>query len=249
VIALAVVMATQQSAVAIGHSYSSIGALRQPATVMALRSNGGPWLTKLDAGLLATLPTGAGFDLQFGVRASVGSARTRAERVISAVARTDWSFTGPNLGLGIGVEFETDDFNINKMMAGAELTPLAWGAVGLGRFTHHRMEGGVLRPYGLRWRPWIGAAAGERFRGHARLEAALRVPLGGMAIEGAAEGTSWYSDGGFNGINYLDASLSLETGHGWSLTITAEEGRRPPGFGRASRVAVGIGLRLPPPSN
>lgn len=248
-IALAVVLAAQQTTVAIGHSYSSIGALRQPATLMALRSAGGPWLTKLDAGVLATLPTGAGFALEFGVRASVGSARSRAERVMGAVARTDWSFTGPNLGLGLGVELESDASDTHTMTFGAELTPLAWGAVGLGRFTHHRMEGTVLRPYGFRWRPWIGAAAGDGFRGHSRLEAALRVPLGSVAIEGAAEGTAWYTDGGFNGVNYLDASLSIETGNGWSLTVTAEEGRRPPGFGRASRQAIGIGLRLPPPAN
>lgn len=182
------------------------------------------------------------------------------------MARTNWSFPGPGIGLGLGLEFETDgNFDLNKLIAGAEVTPLGWGAAGLGRFTHHRMVDGRMQPLGLRWRPWIGAGFGQGsasgfyaptmpenrsnfFRAHARVEAALRLPLGRVMVEGAVEGTSWYlggMNGGINGTNYLEASLSAEIGSGWSLTLTAEEGRRPPQFEKTARAAVGLGFRLP----
>jgi len=228
----------------IGHSYSSPAALRLPATLVAVRAaSGGAWLSKLDAGVLARLPTGAGFGLELGVRASGGSVRSRTERVYSAMARTDWSFSGPGIGMALGAEYEADGgFDVKKLSAGAELTPLGWGAAGLGRFTH--------RTHGFRWRPWIGGAvvADDVFRGHARVEAVLRVPVGALAIEGSAEATAWYRDG-FNGTNYATAALSAELGgSGVSLTLSADEGRRPPLYLKTSKASVGLGLRLPSPS-
>lgn len=234
-------MASAQTRWHIGHSYSSIGALRQPATMTGIKSNGGPWLSKIDAGVLVRLPTGGGPALELGLRASTGSSRTRAERVYGAIARTDWSFPGQGIGLALGAEFEADGgFDVRRASAGAEITPLGWGPAGLGRFT-----GGNAT--GIRWRPWLGAAAVSRdgFRGHARIEALLRVPLRDWIVEGGVEATSWYRDGGVNGTSWVNGSLSLELRpQGPTLTLSAEEGRRPPRFVKTSRAAVGVGFRL-----
>lgn len=224
----------------IGHSYSSLGALRQPATMVGIKSNGGPWLSKIDAGVLASFPAGRRFGIEIGARASTGSARTRAERVYGLMARTDWSLPAPNLGVALGVEYEADGgFDTTRVAATGEITPLGWAAAGLGRFTGPGATG-------LRWRPWLGAAvvSEDGFRGHGRIEAALRVPLGEWIVEGNVEGTSWYLDG-FNGTNFLESSLSLEfTPRGPRITLSAEEGRRPPVYLKTSRAAVGVGFRL-----
>ena len=234
-------VASAQTRWSIGHSYSSIGALRQPATMTGIKVNGGPWLSKIDAGVLARLPTGGGPALELGMRASTGSSRSRAERVYGVIARTNWSFPRPAIGLALQAEYEADGgLDVKRASAGAEITPLGWAAAGLGRFT-----GGNAT--GFRWRPWLGAAivSEDGFRGQARIEALLRVPMSSWTIEGGIEATSWYLNGGVNGTSWLDASLSLELRpQGPTLTLSAEEGRRPPRFVRTSRAAVGVGFRL-----
>ena len=229
-----------QTRLSVGHSYSSAGALRQPATVVALKAQGGPWLSKLDGGVVWRVPSRR-LTLELGARASAGSARTRAERVYGAIIRSDWSVPSTGIGVTALAEYEADGgFYVEKGFVGVEVTPLGWPAGGLGRFTGRGARG-------LRWRPWlgVGVVTEGNLRALARLEAALRVPVGDWMMEGDVEGTTWYIDG-INGTSYGQAALSLELGRsGLTLTFSAEEGRRPPVFAKSSYASLGLGLRLP----
>jgi hypothetical protein len=187
-VALALVVAralpAQAPRLRIGEDNSSARALRQPATLVVMKSSGTPWLTRLDAGAVYALRAG-GLVPEIGMRVSAGSARRRADRILGASLRGDASVGG--LGLVVSAEYEADGgFDLQKGLASAELTPIGWGAAGLGRFTGHRVVidtllvpdsscgcGGRTRreeirrraigDIGLRWRPWIGAGFGHVF--------------------------------------------------------------------------------------
>lgn len=262
--------AAQDDAVQVGHAYSSARALGQPATLIFLRELNGPWLTKLDIGILYRVGLGDIGAFELGARVAAGSARPAADRVIGATLRKDWPVIGAGIVIATSLEYEADGgLDMQKGLLGAEITPIGSRVLSLGIFSRRirRIDldasgkpDTAMVPVGFRWRPWLGAGYGHVFaidaaptredssaffRGYGRIEGALRVPVGRWFVEGDVEGTAWYVDG-FNGDNFARVSLSLVLGRsGVSLTAAGEAGRRPPRFTRIQSMSVGVGFRYP----
>jgi len=230
--------------VAIGHSYSSASALRQPATFVVIAEEGAPLLTRFDGSVLARGALGSSGSWEAGARASTGSARPESRRLYGGVARA-WRVTDPFL-VSLAAEYEADGgFDVEKGVAGFEAGPLR-GAPGLGRW--------VSRSVRLRWRPWLGigygnvfrAAAGRAdveddgfWRAHARLEASYQ-PAGEARCD--LEATSWLVDGEVRGTNFLKVALTVPIRGGLSVAADGQLGRRPPRFERERRIGIGLGF-------
>lgn len=234
-----------------GHSYSSVAALRQPATFVLSADAERPTLTLFDVGILAQGPAGDHGGLDLGVRAEGGSARAPEARVFGALGR-GWHRWDRLVAAGNG-EFEADgDFEVQKLTVGAEAT---WthGPPGLGA---------PFSPsFRLRWRPWIGAAHGnvlagdgdpdaiERgafWRAYLRLE--LHYSVGGdldseRVAEVNVEGTGWYVFDDTRAEGYVKGALAVPLGHGFSFSASAHAGRRPPRFDLERRIGLGLGFR------
>jgi hypothetical protein len=240
----------------VGHSYSSVNSLRQPATFVVSADLGRPTLTKIDAALLVDGAWGLDGGFEFGVRASGGSLRPRSGRVYGSILR-GWKHWSPVVVAADG-EYEADGgFDVEKGVLAAEVTPVG-GLPGLGVW---------VRPgFRLRWRPWIGIGYGNVFstddadtsresgnfwRGHARLElhyvpgrshpgeprAARDLP------EVDVEATGWLLFDDPRGEGYVKAALAVPLGTGISLAASAEAGRQPPRFELARSVGIGVGFR------
>jgi hypothetical protein len=240
----------------VGHSYSSVSALRQPATFVVSADLGRPTLTKIDAGLLVDGAWGADGGFEFGVRASGGSLRPRAGRVYGSILR-GWKHWSPVVVAADG-EYEADGgFDVEKGVLAVEATPVG-GLPGLGVW---------VRPgFRLRWRPWIGIGygnvfstddadasreAGNFWRGLARLELhyvpgrrGADSPAGARDLpELDVEATGWLLFDDARGEGYLKAALAVPLGSGISLAASAEAGRQPPRFEPARSMGVGVGFR------
>jgi hypothetical protein len=239
----------------VGHSYSSVSALRQPATFVVSADLDRPTLTKLDAGLMIDGPWAADGGFEFGVRASAGSVRPRPERVFGSILR-GWKLFDPVVVAANG-EFEADGgFDVQKGIAGIETTPLG-GLPGLGVW---------LRPdFRLRWRPWVGLGYGNVFttdegpesieaggfwRGMARIE--LHYVPGRTPTETSGrdrdvaefdlEATGWLLFDASRGEGFVKAALAVPVGSGLSLAASAEAGREPPRFELSRRLGIGVGF-------
>jgi hypothetical protein len=237
----------------VGHSYSSVNALRQPATFVFSADLGRPTLTKIDAGLLIAGPWADNGGFDFGVRASAGSVRTRPQRAFGSLLR-GWKHWDP-IAVAASGEYEADGgFDLQKGVLAAEITPLG-GLPGLGVW---------LRPaVRLRWRPWIGLGYGNVFdardgsegveaggfwRGLARLE--LSFEPGGASRAAPdrdrarldLEATGWLLFDDTSGEGYVKAALSVPLGEGLSMAASAEAGRQPPSFVLARRIGLGFGF-------
>ena len=240
----------------VGHSYSSVSALRQPATFVLSADLGRPTLTKLDAGLLVDGEWGTDGGFEFGVRASAGSLRPRPRRVYGSMLRA-WKHWDPVIVAADG-EYEADGgFDVQKGVLATEVTPVG-GLPGLGVWVHPAFR--------MRWRPWIGLGYGNVFatddadasreasgfwRGLARLELTYvpgRSPVGdGAAARDEAqfdlEATGWLLFDDPRGEGYVKAALSLPLGSGLSLAASAEAGRQPPRFELERSIGIGLGFR------
>lgn len=235
----------------VGHSYSSVSALRQPATFVVSADLGRPTMTKIDAGLLAQLAWGHG-GVDAGVRASAGSVRTRPERSYGGILRA-WRTFDP-VALAWDGEYEADGgFDVQKGILAAELTPLG-GLPGLGVWVRPDIR--------FRWRPWVGlgfgnvfstddpdtgAEAGAFTRGMARIE--MSYAPGGPSPAGEErdsaqldiEATGWLLFDASRGEGYVKAALSIPVAQGLSIAASAEAGREPPRFELSRRIGVGLG--------
>jgi hypothetical protein len=157
----------------VGHSYSSVNALAQPATFVWSADLDRPTLTKLDMGLLIDGPWAMEGGFSFGMRASAGSAREKPQRIFSSLLR-GWRLFDPIVVAGNG-EYEADGgFDVRKGVLGIETTPLG----GL-------RDGSVGAPaFRMRWRPWVGLGYGNVFTTD---EAAMHQPVA-SARHGARRG-------------------------------------------------------------
>lgn len=234
-------LAQRRWGVEVGHSYSSTRALHQPATFTVNVADSVS--TVLDGGVLVGGPLGRSASLEFGVRASVGSARTRAKRVYGALAR-GYAARGEWVGALSG-EYEADGgFDVQKGVVGLELTPLGAMRWCLGvRCARSRLQ----------WRPWLGVGVGNTFRGSSGLAApeggtfaraylrteASWVPRAGVELN--AEATGWYLARGGAGRTNTTASLAVALGKGFSLAAKGQLGCPPPRFAYARSVSVGVG--------
>jgi hypothetical protein len=238
----------------VGHSYSSVNALRQPATFVLSADLGRPTLTKIDAGLLIQGPWADNGGFDFGLRASAGSVRTRPQRSYGTLLRA-WKHWDPVV-VAASTEYEADGgFDVQKGLLAAEVTPLG-GLPGLGVW---------LRPnIRFRWRPWVGLGFGNVFdagdasedpevddfwRGYARLE--LTYAPGGSDTGGKPgrstaefdlEATGWLLFDAPRGEGYVTAALGVPLGSGLSIAASAEAGRQPPRFELARRIGLGLGF-------
>lgn len=230
---------------AVGHSYSSASALRQPATFVLVIEEGRPALTQMAGGILARGSQGRSTAWEAGMRANAGSARRSAARSYGALLRAIRA-AHPWI-LALAGEYEADGrFDVEKGIATLEITPMR-GAPGLGRWWSDRFR--------LRWRPWIGAGYGNVFdesdtradlerdgfwRGYARLEVAFE-PRGGATAD--VEATSWLVNGDVRGTSFVKAAVTVPLGGGLSVACDLEAGRPPPRFERTRRVGLGLGYR------
>ncbi len=214
----------------VGHSYSSPRALLQPATLVLEKAQGEPLYSVLDAGALVRGSLGARTWVETGVRTRAGSARPPGQRVFAAMARA-YRELDPAL-VALGVEHEADGgFDVQQTAATAELTLLG-GVPGLGTWVSPAVR--------LRWRPWIGVAAGGEVRPYARLSADW---VSGR-VEAGVEGSAWLVSG--SGRSFVKGDLSVGLVGGLSVTASGEFGRPPPRYERTGRIGLGLGFRLAP---
>ena len=172
----------------VGHAYSSVSALRQPATFVLSADLGRPTLTKLDAGFLVQGPWAAngGFDVQKGVLA-VEATPLGGLPGLGVWARPSFRLRWrPWIGLGYGNVFETVD--ARELESGAFWRGLARLEL---HFTPGRSRpGGVERAhdeaqFDLEATGWLLFDAA---RGEGDVKAALAVPLGsGLSLAASAE--------------------------------------------------------------
>ncbi len=233
----------------VGHSYSSISALRQPATFVVSSDLGRPTLTVLDVGGLVSGPVGIHSGIDLGARYAGGSARGRSRRAFDATLR-GWH-RSERLIVATNTGFEADGgFDVRKGTMGAEAT-ITHGPRGLGQPWSPTVR--------LRWRPWIGVARGTVFagdetstdgeegafwRGHARLE--LHYAAGGGASPSAeldVEATGWLIFDDSRPEGFIKTALAVPLARGLSITASADAGREPPRFELARRLGIGIGYR------
>jgi hypothetical protein len=235
----------------VGHAYSSVRAIRQPATFSLTKGQGRPWLSQVDAALLATGPFFPSFlhEADIGLRASGGSLRRRGQRVYSAMIRGFRASEPLRSVVALSGEYETDGaLAVSKGVIGLELTPYGVGAIALGRWSGGNPDAGLL------WRPWLGLGYGTVFatdqaaatvepdgfwRAHFRVEGAWRSP----SLRLDAEATTWLLDWKARGTNFARFAVSVPVGGGFSLTGAAERGRRPPRFVLTEQITVGLGFR------
>lgn len=238
--------------VRVGHSYSSAQAIGQPATFSAVRSRAQPWLTQLDAGVLATGPWFPSLlhEAEVGLRFSGGSARPRSQRVHGAMIRGFRAIESARMVVALTGEYEADGgFDVAKGVIGAEVSPYGFGSIGLGRWSSGADKRGAY------WRPWAGVGYGTVFdtdqaastveqdgfwRAYLRLVAAWRPG----AIELDLEATGRWLENPPTRPGFMKASVSVPVGSGVSLTATAEAGSRPPRFERTGQLSAGMGFRL-----
>jgi len=240
----------------VGHSYSSVTALRQPATFVVSSDLGRPTLTLFDAGLLAQGPLGARGGLDFGARYAGGSARSESRRLFGAIAR-GWERLD-RVVLAADAEYEADgEFESQKGIFAVEAT-LTHGPRGLGRAWSPSVR--------WRWRPWIGFGYGTVFRtsadavdpesggfarGHARVEmhyaaGAIEAVSGDSRAPSAeldVEITGWMLFDDARGEGFVKAALGIPIGAGFSATASADLGRQPPLFELERRLGLGLGFR------
>jgi hypothetical protein len=134
--------------------------------------------------------------------------------------------------LAVGAEYEADGgFDVQRTAATAELTPLG-GLPGLGTWVSPSVR--------LRWRPWVGVAAGADVRPYARLSA----EWASGRVEAGVEGSAWLVSG--SGRSFIKGDVSLGLADGLFLTASGEAGRPPPTYQRTGRIGLGLGFRLAP---
>jgi hypothetical protein len=134
--------------------------------------------------------------------------------------------------VAVGGEYEADGgFDVHTTQATAELTPIG-GLPGLGTWVSPAVH--------LRWRPWIGAAAGDGLRPYARLSADW---VQGR-LEAGIESTGWLVRG--SGRSFVKGDVSVQLVGGLFVTASGEVGRPPPAWERTGRIGLGLGLRLGP---
>jgi hypothetical protein len=214
----------------VGHSYSSPRSLMQPATLVVEKAQGSPLYSVVDAGALVRGSLAERTWLEVGLRARAGSARPSSQRAYGAMARA-FHELDPVL-VAVGGEYEADGgFDVRTTSATVELTPLG-GLPGLGTWVDPTVH--------LRWRPWIGAAAGGAFRPYARLSADW---VQGR-VEAGIEETAWVVGG--SGRSFLKGDVSVRLVGGLFATASGEIGRPPPTYERTGRVGLGLGFRLGP---
>ena len=233
----------------VGHSYSSVSALRQPATFVLSSDLGRPTLTVLDVGGLLSGPVGLHSGIDLGARYAGGSGRSQSRRVFDATLR-GWH-RSERLIVATNAGFETDGgFDVQKGTLGAEAT-ITHGPRGLGQPWSPTVR--------IRWRPWIGVARGTVFatndkssdgeqggfwRGHARLE--LHYAAGADANPSAeldVEAAGWLIFDDSRSEGFVKTALTVPLARGLSITASADAGREPPRFELARRLGLGIGYR------
>lgn len=214
----------------VGHSYSSPRALTQPATLVLEKASGSPLYSVVDVGALVRGSLAERSWLELGLRTRAGSARPSSQRVFGAMARA-YHELDPVL-VALGGEYLADGgFDVHTIQATAELTPIG-GLPGLGTWVSPGLH--------LRWRPWIGAGAGDGFRPYARLAADW---VQGR-VEAGVESTGWLVRG--SGRSFLKGDVSLQLVGGLFLTASGEVGRPPPTWERTGRIGLGLGFRTGP---
>jgi hypothetical protein len=214
----------------IGHSYSSPRALLQPATLVLEQAQGEPLYSVVDVGALVRGSLAARSWIEAGLRTRAGSARPASQRVFAAMARA-YRDLDPVL-VAVGGEYEADGgFDVQTVQATAELTPLG-GLPGLGTWVSPAVR--------LRWRPWIGVAAGGDVRPYARLSADWMTGR----VEAGVESSAWLIRG--SGRSFVKGDVSLRLVGGLFLTASGEAGRPPPRYERTGRFGLGLGFRLGP---
>ncbi len=212
----------------VGHSYSSPRALTQPATLVLEKTQDAPLYSVLDAGAMVRGSLAERMWVETGVRVRAGSARPVRQRVFGAMARA-YRELDPVL-LAVGGEYLADGgFDRQTVQGTAELTPLG-GLPGLGTWVSPGVH--------FRWRPWIGAAAGDGVRPYARLAADW---VQGR-LEAGIEGTSWLVAG--SGRSFVQGDVSVRLVGGLFVTMSGEIGRAPPDWERTGRIGLGLGFRL-----
>ena len=211
----------------VGHSYSSPRALMQPATLVFEQTRGSPVYSVVDVGALVRGSIAARSWIETGLKARAGSARPSRQRVFGAMARA-YHELDPIL-VAVGGEYEADGgFDVHAVEATAELTPLG-GLPGLGTWVSPAVH--------LRWRPWIGAAAGDGLRASARLSADW---VQGR-LEAGIEETAWLVAG--SGRSFVKGDVSVKLVGGLFVTASGEVGRPPPTWERTGRIGLGLGFR------
>lgn len=214
----------------VGHSYSSPRALLQPATLVLEKASGSPLYSVIDVGALVRGSLAERSWMEVGLKTRAGSARPTSQRVFGAMARV-YHELDPVL-MAVGGEYEADGgFDVHVIQATAELTPLG-GLPGLGTWISPAVH--------VRWRPWIGAAAGDGFRPYARLSADW---VQGR-IEAGIEETAWLVSG--SGRSFVKGDVSVKLVGGLFVTASGEVGRPPPTWERTGRLGLGLGFRLSP---
>ena len=212
----------------IGHSYSSVRALTQPATLALEQEKGAPLYTVVDAGAVLRGGLAPRTWLEMGLRARAGSARPPSQRTYGAMTRL-FAELDPVL-VALGYEFLGDGhFAATQAAATAELTPLG-GPAGLGTW--------VSPGFRLRWRPWLGVSWGNGLRPYGRVAAEY---ASGRA-EAGVEATGWIVSGA--AVGFVQGDVSLQLVGGLYLTASGEAGRAPPAFAPSGRVGIGLGFRL-----
>ncbi len=215
----------------VGHSYSSPRALTQPATLMLDKERGAPLYTVVDAGALVRGSVAARAWIETGLKARAGSARPWRQQVYGAMARV-YRELDPVL-VAVGGEYEADGgFDTHAFQATVELTPLG-GLPGLGTWVSPEVH--------LRWRPWIGAAAGD---GVPRAFARLAADWVQGRLEAGVEGTAWLVSG--SARSFAKGDVSLRLAGGVFATLSGEVGRAPPTWELTGRFGLGLGYRLGP---
>jgi hypothetical protein len=214
----------------VGHSYSSARALMQPATLTLEKVQGSPLYSVLDVGALVRGSLAARSWIEAGLRARAGSARPESQQVYGAMARV-YREVDPVL-VAVGGEYQADGgFDVHSLDATVELTPLG-GLPGLGTWVSPAVH--------LRWRPWIGAAAGDGVRPYVRLSADW---VQGR-LEAGVEETAWLVSG--SGQSFVKGDVSVQLVGGVFVTASGELGRSPPTWERTGRIGLGRGVRLAP---